>query len=109
MSIDLFDEISDYELTEKLKPFYKVYNKGNDKEILHWLNQVATALIHNAKTRTLTQRMNLTAYRGLSLNRWERNRDVNSIRRIQRLNKFIVNHLRDLTEMKVSQMTRLKF
>ena len=106
--IDLFDEISDYELTEKLKPFYKVYNKGNDKEILHWLNQVATALIHNAKTRTLTQRMNLTAYRGLSLNRWERNRDVNSIRRIQRLNKFIVNHLRDLTEMKVSQMTRLK-
>jgi hypothetical protein len=108
MSIDLFDEVSDYELTEKLKPFYKVYKQNNEKELLHWLNQVSTSLIHNAKTRTLTQRMNLTAYRGLSLNRWERNRDVNSIRRIQKLNKFIVNHLRDLTEMKVSQMTRLK-
>ena len=108
MSIDLFDEINDYELDEKIEPFYKVYGKNNDKELLSWLNKVKDALTHNAKTRTLTQRMNLTAYRGLSLNRWDRNRDYNSVRRIQRLNKFIVNHLRDLTETKVSQMTRLK-
>jgi hypothetical protein len=108
MSLDLFDEIDDYEITEKIKPFYSVYNKKNDKELLSWLNKVRIALTHNAKTRTLTQRMNLTAYRGLSLNRWDRNRDYNSVRRVQRLNKFIVNHLRDLTEMKVSQMTRLK-
>ena len=33
MSIDLFDEISDYELTEKLEPFYKVYKKDNEKEL----------------------------------------------------------------------------
>lgn len=108
MSVDLFDEVEDYELTEKIEPFYKVYQKKNNKELLSWLNKVRIALTHNAKTRTLTQRMNLTAYRGLSLNRWERNRDYNSVRRVQRLNKFIVNHLRDLTEMKVSQMTRLK-
>jgi len=105
---DLFDEIDDYELSEKIEPFYKVYNKKNEKELLSWLNKVRTALTYNAKTRTLNQRMNLTAYRGLSLNRWERSRDDNGVRRISRLNKFIVNHLRDLTEMKVSQMTRLK-
>lgn len=105
---DLFDEIDDYELTEKVEPFYKVFQKNNEKELLSWLNKVKDALIHNAKTRTLTQRMNLTAYRGLSLNRWDRRRDNDSTKRIQRLNKFIVNHLRDLTETKVSQMTRLK-
>lgn len=105
---DIFDELEDHELTEKIKPFYKVYNKGNEQELLSWLNKVKDALIHTAKDRTLTQRMNLTAYRGLSLNRWDRNRDYNSVKRVQRLNKFIVNHLRDLTETKVSQMTRLK-
>lgn len=105
---DLFDEVDDYELTEKIKPFYKVVNSGNDKELLDWLNKVKDALTHNAKTRTQTQRMNLTAYRGLSLNRWDRRRDYNSTRRISKMNKFIVNHLRDLTETKVSQMTRLK-
>ena len=108
MSIDLFDEIEDFELTEKVKPFYKVFKKNDEKELLSWLNMVKDALIQNAKNRTLTQRMNLTAYRGLSLNRWDRRRDNDTTKRIQRLNKFIVNHLRDLTETKVSQMTRLK-
>lgn len=107
MSTDLFDEMEDYELTEKIKPFYKVKDK-QDKELLLWLNKVKNALTHNAKTRTLTQRMNLTAYRGLSLNKWDRRKDYNGTRRMQKLNKFIVNHLRDLTETKVSQMTRLK-
>ena len=104
---DLFDEIDDYELTEKVEPFYKVHKK-NDKEKLHWLNQVKDALQQGSQSRTLIQRRNLTAYRGLSLNRHDRNKDYNSVRRIQKLNKFIVNHLRDLTETKVSQMTRLK-
>ena len=105
---DLFDELEDYQLTEEVKPFYKVFNKENDKELLSWLVQVKNALIHNAKTRTLDQRMNLTAYRGLSLNRWDRRKDYNGLKRMQRANKFIINHLRDLTETKVSQMTRLK-
>jgi hypothetical protein len=106
MNIDLFDELDDYELTEKLKPFYKI--KDNDKELLSWLKKVKDALTYNARSRTQSQRMNLTAYRGLSLNRYDRRKDYNSARRLQRLNKFIVNHLRDLTETKVSQMTRLK-
>lgn len=105
---DLFDEIDDFELAEKIEPFYKVFEKNNEKELLSWLNRVKDALLSNAKTRTLTQRMNLTAYRGLSLNRWDRRKDYNSAKRLQRLNKFIVNHLKDLTETKVSQMTRLK-
>lgn len=108
MSSDLFDEMDDYQMNEKVEPFYKVYQKKDKKELLSWLNKVKDSLMYNAKTRTLTQRMNLTAYRGLSLNRWDRRRDYNSAKRIQRLNKFIVNHLRDLTETKVSQMTRLK-
>lgn len=107
MAIDLFDEVEDNELTEKIKPFYKIKDK-DDKELLSWLNKVKDALIYNAKTRTQTQRMNLTAYRGLSLNKWDRRKDYNGTRRMQKLNKFIVNHLRDLTETKVSQMTRLK-
>ena len=106
MNIDLFDELDDYELTEKLKPFYKI--KDNDKELLSWLKKVKDALTYNARSRTQSQRMNLTAYRGLSLNRYDRRKDYNSARRLQRINKFIVNHLRDLTETKVSQMTRLK-
>jgi len=105
---DLFDEMDDYELSEKIKPFYKVLEQNNEKELLSWLNKVKEALLHNAKTRTLTQRMNLTAYRGLSLNRWDRRKDYDSTRKISKMNKFIVNHLRDLTETKVSQMTRLK-
>jgi hypothetical protein len=107
-NVDLFDEIDDYNLTEKVKPFYKVYSKGDDKETLKWLNQVKTSLLHNSQTRTLTQRRNLTAYRGLSLNNADRRKDYNNAKRMQRLNKFIVNHLRDLTETKVSQMSRLK-
>jgi len=108
MSNDLFDEIDDYELAEKVKPFYKIFQSKNEKDLLSWLNQVKDALTQNAKTRTLTQRMNLTAYRGLSLNRADRNRDYSNGRRMQRVNKLIVNHLRDLTETKVSQMSRLK-
>ena len=104
---DLWDEYEDYELTEKIEPFYKVYKKS-DKELLSWLNKVKDALMANSRQRTQQQRTNLTAYRGLSLNRWDRRRDNNTVRRSQRLNKFIVNHLRDLTETKVSQMTRLK-
>ena len=108
MSMDLFDDIEEFESAEKVKPFYKVYKENNEKELLSWLTKVRAALTSNAKTRTLTQRMNLTAYRGLSLNSRDRNRDINTGRRSQRLNKFIINHLRDLTETKVSQMTRLK-
>ena len=56
---DLFDELEDYQLTEEVKPFYKVFNKENDKELLSWLVQVKNALIHNAKTRTLLMRTQL--------------------------------------------------
>ena len=88
MSIDLFDEIDDYELTEKIKPFYKVKD-ADEKELLQWLNKVKDALIQNSRNRTQEQRMNLTAYRGLSLNRFDRRKDYNSARRLKRLNKFI--------------------
>jgi hypothetical protein len=105
--MSLFDDFDELDLTEKLKPFYKIKDK-DEKELLSWLNKVKDSLLRNAQTRTSVQRMNLTAYRGLSLNKWDRRKDYNGVRRFQKLNKFIVNHLRDLTETKVSQMTRLK-
>ena len=72
---DFLDDLEDYELTEKVKPFYKVYKANNEKELLSWLNKVKDALQQSSKTRTVTQRRNLTAYRGLSLNRYDRRRN----------------------------------
>jgi hypothetical protein len=104
---DWFEDLESH-VEENLEPFHVVLKKNNEKELLSWLNKVKDSLIEQAQTRTSKQRLHLTAYRGLSTNRWDRRRDFNSTRRLHKINKFIVNHLHDLTETKVSQMTRLK-
>ena len=90
----------------RVKPFYKI---KKEQEKLDWLNSVSSALIEQSETRTRAQRENLMLYRGVSFRKWEkfRNRERNQ-RRFSKVQKFVVNHLYDLTETKVSQITRLK-
>ena len=105
---DLFDDMDETTLDEALKPFHVIEEKNNEKEKFEWLTKVKSALMEQAKTRTSKQRMHLSWYRGISPQKHERRREYNSTRRLSKINKFIVNHLFDLTETKVSQMTRLK-
>lgn len=108
MSYNLFDDFEDeIQIQENVKPFYKVDEK-TEKEKLDWLKLVKDALMQQSQSRISKQRMHLSWYRGISPHRHERDRQYNSTRRLSRINKFIVNHLHDLTETKVSQMTRLK-
>lgn len=92
----------------KVKPFFKVKDK-DEKELHDWLKSVKNALIQQSEPRTQKQRENLMMYRGVSIKKWERfrNRERNQ-RRFNKIQKFVVNHLYDLTETKVSQMTRIK-
>ena len=93
---------------EQMKPFHKVFKKSNE-ELLKWLNQAFESLVEQGATRTRQQRENLLHYRGVNfrLQHRDRNRD-NRGRRLDKLQRFVVNHLHDLTETKVSQMNRLK-
>lgn len=104
---DFLDDLDDLHLDEALKPFH-IIAKKSDGEKLEWLKKVKDALLNASQPRTYRQRANLAMYRGIPINKWDRKRDYNSTRRLSKINKFIVNHLYDLTETKVSQMTRLK-
>lgn len=104
---DLFDEQSQH--TELgIKPFHEI-NQKKKEEKLDWLKEVSDALIAQSQQRSQRQRENLYLYRGVSVRRWERDRDREfRRRRISKVQRFVVNHLYDLTETKVAQMTRLK-
>ena len=105
---DLFDDLLDEAmLDENTEPYHKI-DKKKESDKLDWLKKVKNALLEQAQSRTATQRMHLSWYRGISPHKWERNREYQNAHRINKINKFIVNHLYDLTETKVSQMTRLK-
>ena len=107
---DAFDTLEDDEIDAEVevKPYFKV-QKENEKNKLEWLNLVKDALIRQAGGRTNNQRENLGHYRGVTMSNSNRykNRDNNQPR-FSKIKKFVVNHLHDLTETKVSQMTRLK-
>lgn len=103
---DLFEEDENFIDSESVKPFFTVSKNKEDK--LKWLNQVKDSLLYNAEHRTQQQRLFLKAYRGLSTDNYNSRKDYNTDKRFQKTNKFIINHIHDLTETKVSQMTRLK-
>lgn len=91
------------------KPFFKVL-RDNDPKVLHdWLKATVMELEEESRERAQSQKDNLMIYRGISNLRTARtsDRDLN-IRRLNKVQKFMVNHLYDLTETKVSQMTRIK-
>jgi len=96
MSDSLFDSIDNAELDPELKekPFFKVA-KSNKEELLNWLNAASAALISQGENRTAIQRANLMLYRGVDPNRTRemgRDRD-RTIRRLNKIQKFIVNHI----------------
>jgi hypothetical protein len=92
----------------KIKSFHKV-NRKDEKELLEWLKNVVTALQEQAEQRTRKQRENLLMYRGISLRRRDIDRDrAYRGRRLNRIQKLVIPHIHDLTETRVSQMTRIK-
>lgn len=103
---DLYD---DYEVDPSIqqKPFHKVMK--NKSELKDWLVGVSSSLISQSEPRTRVQRDNLSLYRGVTFKTRDRFKDRDrSIRKFSKIQKFVVNHLYDLTETKVSQMTRIK-
>ena len=105
--MNLFDEEFDSDVVSKeVKPYHTVKNKS-DKEKLEWLNAVSSALEKQALHRNRECRKNLEAYRGISRKQVSR-RDRSDKQLFNASNKFVVNHLHDMTETKVSQMCRMK-
>lgn len=107
---NLFDELEFREKDPDIiqQPFYKFLKKSK-KDKLDWLTGVANSLIDQAQDRTRVQREHLMMYRGVSNRLAERSVDRDrNIRKLSKLQKFVINHLYDLTETKVSQMNRIK-
>lgn len=106
--MDILDLMEDGEdLNEGVKSFFKVLKSGKEGEIHNWLKQVKDTLLHGSRSRTMQQRANLVAYRGISTHKYDKRREYNNVRRFNKVNKFIINHLFDLTETKVSQLMRI--
>jgi hypothetical protein len=112
MSYDLMDDLfndQSWQTELATTPFHEIKDKKDKKELVQWLQQVSDALIEQGRNRTRRQRENLFTYRGVSIRRFDRESDYEyRRRRISKIQRFIVNHLYDLTETKVAQMTRLK-
>ena len=103
-----FDELGE-DRPDKInvKPFHAI-QKQDEKELLNWCIKVAETLEKQALTRNAKSRKNLETYRGV-IDTFKRT-DVRRSERqfLNRVNKFIVNHLHDMTETRISQLSRLK-
>ena len=106
--MSFFDELGDDRPDKvNIKPFHTVKNK-DEKSMLKWLKKVVETLEKQAIARNSKYRKNLEAYRGTS--QTIKRSDVRRSERqfLNRVNKFVINHLYDMTETRVSQMTRIK-
>jgi len=108
--MSILDDLERQEIDPELKrdPFFTVAKKSK-KEKHEWLKTVFEALVNQAETRTRVQRENMRLYRGVQTKLRNRHIDRDrNLRKLNKLQKFVVNHLYDLTETKVSQMSRIK-
>ena len=103
-----FDELAD-DRPDKInvKPYHAI-DKKNEDEVLQWCNKVIKALEKQSLSRNSKARSNLNTYRGATAQK-----NKSDIRRsdrqfVNRVNKFVVNHLHDMTETRISQLSRLK-
>lgn len=106
--MDFFDELAD-DRPDKLniKPFHSI-NKENEKDVHEWCTRVVESLEKQAVNRNSKMRKNLEAYRGIG-NTTKRTDLRRSERQfLQKVNKFVVNHLHDMTETRISQLCRIK-
>lgn len=103
-----FDELGD-DRPDKInvKPFHAI-NKEDEKELLKWSVQVVQTLQRQSIARNAKCRKNLETYRGSVTN--IKRTDIRRSERqfLNKVNKFIVNHLHDMTETRISQLSRLK-
>jgi len=106
--MNFFDEMSDSRPDHSnIKPFHSVKD-SDDKDLLEWLTIIKESLYSQATTRNITIRQNLEAYRGFTTS--DKRTDTRRSERplVNKAQKFIVNHLYDMTETRISQMTKLK-
>lgn len=106
--------------TTQIKSFYKVLEdlkedvqeletEEGKKDLLKWFNVVVDELKDQSIDRVSTQRDNLMMYRGSSARKMDIDRErLYNGRRLNQISKFVIPHIHDLTEVKVSQMTRIK-
>lgn len=111
MGINFFDDLESSPVNgEAQKPFFTVLSR-NDEDQLKWLNSAIDYLRKQGQRRTYAQRANLAAYRGLN---WGGVSNRNSVTRdrqglpLNKTERFKVNFLYNLTETRVSQLSRLK-
>ena len=106
--MDFFDEINE-EAPDKVnvKPFHAI-KKEDEKEVHAWCKKVVNTLEKQSVTRHARMRKNLEVYKGVSatLRRTDVRRSEKQF--LNNVNKFVVNHLHDMTETRISQLCRLK-
>jgi hypothetical protein len=103
-----FDELGE-DRPDKInvKPFHAI-NKDDEKDVLNWCTKVVETLEKQAITRNAKARKNLSTYRGV-VDTFKRTDIRRSERQfLNKVSKFIVNHLHDMTETRISQLSRLK-
>ena len=109
--MSLFDNLAESSDTQKVKakPYHTVAKK-DDKEKLKWLNEVVTDLMKINDDYHHRVKNNLATYRGSVYQTPASRSTYRQTERIptSRTERFVVNHLHDMTETKVAQMTRLK-
>ena len=106
--MDFFEEIGE-DRPDKLniKPFHSI-KKEDEKQLLEWCTKVVESLEKQGISRSSKMRKNLEAYRG-SVSHTKRTDIRRSERQfLQKVNKFAVNHLHDMTETRISQLCRIK-
>ena len=106
--MNFFDDLGE-DSPDKInvKPFHVVKEKGV-KEVHEWCTKVIETLEKQAVSRNTLMRKHLETYRGISSDIKRTNIRRSERQTLGRINKFIVNHLHDMTETRISQLTRLK-
>lgn len=106
--MSFFDDIAaDSPDKINVKPFHAI-EKDDEKAVLTWCNKVVETLEKQAVARNASIRKNLETYRGISASVLRSDIRRSERQFLQRVNKFVVNHLHDMTETRISQLSRLK-
>lgn len=110
MSQVTFDELDQDQGPQhrNLKPLWTIDldDPGNERQILSWLNQEIQSLEEAAHDRLETIRGNNALYKGIqymSMNTRSSNRDSETVKKKNPVQKIVANHLYDLTENLVSR------
>mgnify|MGYP003150460660 CR=1 FL=1 len=106
--MDFFDEISE-EAPDKInvKPFHAI-DKKDEKKVHEWCKKVVNTLEKQSVTRHSKMKSHLGVYKGTSGTTGRSDIRRSEKQFLNKVNKFVVNHLHDMTETRISQLCRLK-